>query len=77
MALWKESVLAAEEIIKEDRFIFIVGKVRTNDRFCGIGNVYGPIMGEERVSFFSLLGEVLRNRRGCCVLGGDFNATLS
>lgn len=70
LTLWKSSAITVEEVMKGDRFICISAKVNHNETMCIIGNIYGPNLEEERTSFFNSLGEVLINRRGCCVLGG-------
>ncbi|XP_057426244.1 uncharacterized protein LOC130719649 [Lotus japonicus] len=77
MTLWKPSVFSVEEMIQEDKFIYIFGKMKNNGSSCGIGNVYGPNLAEERENFFTWLGATINNIMGCCILGGDFNVTLN
>lgn len=77
LTMWKPGSITQHQVIKGDRFLLLLVHLNHNNQSCIIGNVYGPNTKGERAIFFDELGLALSNWTGCCILGGDFNATLN
>ncbi|GMI90536.1 hypothetical protein HRI_002722900 [Hibiscus trionum] len=74
---WDSRFFTLSESVISRRFIAVFGKFRGHDKLCGLVNIYGPSIDNEKEDFFKELLEIINAHNAIWCLGGDFNAITS
>ncbi|XVE81889.1 hypothetical protein DITRI_Ditri15bG0102300 [Diplodiscus trichospermus] len=74
---WDENFFEEESRITSNRFILLIGFIKSINLRCGFMNLYAPNDDAERMNFWNELEELLSNVEIPWCLGGDFNVVRS
>ena len=74
ISLWDEQFFMVESKVVSNRYILLVGEIKSKNFKCGFGNIYAPNDDRERQSFWEELGTLIKNMEIPWCLGGDFNS---
>ena len=74
ITLWNEKFFTIEEKVSANRFMLLVGSIKSKNFRCGFGNIYAPNDDRERQAFWMELGSIIKGFDIPWCLGGDFNA---
>ena len=61
LSLWDEKFFTVEKKVVSNRYILLVGMIKSKNFRCGFGNIYTPNDDRERQAFWEDLGIVIKN----------------
>ena len=73
ISLWDDNFFMLEDKIMAQRYVLLVGVIKTLNFKCGFENVYAPNDDRERQIFWEDFDNVIKGIEIPWCLGGDFN----